>query len=650
MKILRLHLENFQGVKDFEICPDGESCSVYGDNGTGKSTIYNAFTWLMYGKPSTAEKNYTPKTTGSHNLHHSVEMTAQLDDGAVIVLKKDYHEVYKTVKGSAQAVLSGHTTDYAVDGVPVNETQFKKVLTGIYKSEDLAKMLTMYDYFLDAMKIADRRKVLLQVCGDVEIEDVIGATPELAELPELLRKPGNTRAMYTVEEYQAIAAKEKSLVDKEMKDIPHRIDEAEKAKPDTAGMDKSAIEMVIGSLKEAQRNLESQRAAGEDVAETAIRQNIAKLESQQAEAGAKYAKAEAEKNKGAYERISNLRYMKSDIETAIMHAEQDRQEHENELSRLKRRREALLQEWQEEDEREWSGNEICPTCKRPLPEEQIAQAIEAFNIAKAQRLEEINQRGMKQCSAAMIKAEQEEIDRLDLVITEKKEKKAEIEKSLEAAERTVVAVSEYTDTKQYLELKEKIDGEYKKLKDLKLAAADADNEISGRIRELDSHMAAEMRKLAALDLVEKQDARIAELGEREKELASKYEQLQAGLHMCEVYTRAKAKMLDDKINHRFKTLRFRLFIEQQNGGIADDCEALVPCATGLVPFKSANNAARINAGLELIDTLAEYYRVQLPVFIDNAESVTRIQRTNTQVIRLVVSEQDKALRFEKGDI
>lgn len=650
MKILRLHLENFQGVKDFEICPDGESCSVYGDNGTGKSTIYNAFTWLMYGKPSTAEKNYTPKTTVSHNLHHSVEMTAQLDDGAVIVLKKDYHEVYKTVKGSAQAVLSGHTTDYAVDGVPVNETQFKKVLTGIYKSEDLAKMLTMYDYFLDAMKIADRRKVLLQVCGDVEMEDVIGATPELAELPELLRKPGNTRAMYTVEEYQAIAAKEKSLVDKEMKDIPHRIDEAEKAKPDTAGMDKSAIEMVIGSLKEAQRNLESQRAAGEDVAETAIRQNIAKLESQQAEAGAKYAKAEAEKNKGAYERISNLRYMKSDIETAIMHAEQDRQEHENELSRLKRRREALLQEWQEEDEREWSGNEICPTCKRPLPEEQIAQAIEAFNIAKAQRLEEINQRGMKQCSAAMIKAEQEEIDRLDLVITEKKEKKAEIEKSLEAAERTVVAVSEYTDTKQYLELKEKIDGEYKKLKDLKLAAADADNEISGRIRELDSHMAAEMRKLAALDLVEKQDARIAELGEREKELASKYEQLQAGLHMCEVYTRAKAKMLDDKINHRFKTLRFRLFIEQQNGGIADDCEALVPCATGLVPFKSANNAARINAGLELIDTLAEYYRVQLPVFIDNAESVTRIQRTNTQVIRLVVSEQDKALRFEKGDI
>ena len=650
MKILKLHLENFQGVKDFEICPNGESCSVYGDNGTGKSTIYNAFTWLMYGKPSTAEKNYSPKTTGSHNLHHSVEMTAQLDDGAVIVLKKDFHEVYKTIKGSAQAVFSGHTTDYSVDGVPVNETQFKRTLVGIYRDEELAKMLTMYDYFLDTMKISDRRKILLQVCGDVDMADVIEHTPVLKELPDLLRKPGSASSMYTVEEYQAIAAKEKSLVDKELKDIPHRIDEAEKAKPDTAGMDKEAIQNVIRAIKEAQRNLESQRAAGEDVAETSIRQNIAKLESQQAEAEAKHTKAEAEKNKGAYERISNLRYMLSDIDTEIMHAEQDRKEHENELSRLKRRREALLKEWQEEDEKEWSGNEICPTCKRPLPEEQIAQAKEAFNVAKSQRLEEINQRGMQQCSAAMIKAEQDEIDRLHLAIAEKKEKKAEIEKNLEAADQAVVVTEKYTDTKQYLQLKEKIDGEYKKLKDLKLAAADADNGIAERIRELDGNIAAEMRKLAALDLAEKQDARIAELGDREKALAEQYEDLQAGLHLCEVYTRAKAQMLDDKINHRFKTLRFRLFTEQQNGGIADDCEALVPCVSGLVPFKSANNAARINAGLELIDTLADHYGVQLPVFIDNAESITRIQRTDTQVIRLVVSEPDKKLRFEKGEI
>ena len=55
MKILKMRLENFQGVKELEIDPQGESSAIYGDNGTGKTTVYNAFTWLMYGKPSTTE-------------------------------------------------------------------------------------------------------------------------------------------------------------------------------------------------------------------------------------------------------------------------------------------------------------------------------------------------------------------------------------------------------------------------------------------------------------------------------------------------------------------------------------------------------------------------------------------------------------------
>ena len=161
---------------------------------------------------------------------------------------------------------------------------------------------------------------------------------------------------------------------------------------------------------------------------------------------------------------------------------------------------------------------------------------------------------------------------------------------------------------------------------------------------------AEQEKKAQLAMIKRQDARIEELEKKERELAVKYEQLQKGLYLCEQFVKAKTKLLDEKINSRFKTLRFRLFIEQQNGGITDDCEALIPCKNGLVPFKSANNAARINAGLELIDTLANYYGVELPVFIDNAESVTKLQHTKAQVIRLVVSESDKTLRFERGDM
>lgn len=605
----------------------------------------------MYGKPSTQEKNYTPKTTGSHNLHHSVEMVVELADGSHMTLKKDFHEVYKTIKGNPQPVLSGHTTDYSMDGVPVNETQFKKNLLNIYHDEDLAKMLTMYDYFLDTMKVADRRKILLQVCGDADFNEVVESQGDLLkELPDMLRKPGNTEAYYTVDEYRAIATKEKSLTDKELSDIPKRIDEAEKAKPDITGLDKVTIENTIAEIREVQRELESQRASGENAAAATIRQQIADLESQRASGEAKHVRAEAEANKGIYERIRNLRYMASTIETDIMHAEQEHREHENEIQRLNRRREQLLRDWQEENEKEWNGTETCPTCGQQLPAEQVEKAKENFNMSKSQRLEEINQRGMTECSSAMIKTEQQKIEALDARLEELRQKKEETAKSLLSAEKAVVTTEDYKKTAEYADYTRQIERLREKLKDLKAAAAEADNVLIGQLRELDKDMEVQQQKKAQLELAKKQDARIEELELKEKDLAAKYEELQKGIYLCEQFVKAKTKLLDDKINSRFKTLRFRLFIEQQNGGIADDCEALVPCATGLVPFKSANNAARINAGLELIDTLAEYYGVELPVFIDNAESVTRLTHTETQVIRLVVSESDKKLRFERGDI
>lgn len=650
MKILKMRLENFQGVKELEIEPQGESSSIYGDNGTGKSTVYNAFTWLMYGKPSTQEKNYTPKTTGSHNLHHSVEMTVELADGSNMVLKKDYHEVYKTIKGNPQPVLSGHTTDYSMDGVPVNETQFKKNLLNIYHDEELAKMLTSYSYFLETMKVADRRKILLQVCGDADFNEVIESQGDLLkELPEMLRKPGKTEAFYTVDEYRAIAAKEKNLTDKELDDIPQRIDEAEKAKPDVTGLDTQTIDNTMAEIKEKRRELESQRAARESGATTTIRQQIAELESQRAAGEAKHVRTEAEANKGAYERISNLRYMASTIDTDIMHAEQDKREHENEIQRLNHRREQLLSDWQAENEKEWNGSEICPTCGQQLPAEQIEEAKEKFNTAKAQRLEAINQHGMTECSSGMIKKEQTEIEALDARLVELKEKKAEMAQNLATAEKAVLATTDYKDTAEYRQFTEQIENLQGKLKDARAAAAEADNVLSSQLKELDEILEAEQSKKAQLAMVAKQDERIAQLEKKEQELAAKYEQLQKGIYLCEQFVKAKTKLLDDKINSRFKTLRFRLFIEQQNGGIADDCEALVPCKTGLVPFKSANNAARINAGLELIDTLAEHYGVELPVFVDNAESVTKLTPTQTQVIRLVVSEADKILRFVKGE-
>jgi hypothetical protein len=158
----------------------------------------------------------------------------------------------------------------------------------------------------------------------------------------------------------------------------------------------------------------------------------------------------------------------------------------------------------------------------------------------------------------------------------------------------------------------------------------------------------EQEELKTRILVAKsQEERIAELQTREKELSKQYEELEKGIYLCEVFTKTKVNLLDDKINSKFQSVRFRLFQEQLNGGIKDDCEVMIPSEGGrMVPFTFANNAARINAGLEIIDTLSKHWNLAMPVFIDNAESVTRLLRMDTQVIRLVVSEQDKRLRLE----
>lgn len=113
------------------------------------------------------------------------------------------------------------------------------------------------------------------------------------------------------------------------------------------------------------------------------------------------------------------------------------------------------------------------------------------------------------------------------------------------------------------------------------------------------------------------------------------------LYLCDEFTRCKVQLIDDTVSGHFRQVRFKLFHEQVNGGLAECCEVTVKG----VPYASLNNGAKINAGIDIVRTLSEYYGVKVPLFIDNAESVTEIMDADTQVICLAVSEQDKELRL-----
>ena len=140
--------------------------------------------------------------------------------------------------------------------------------------------------------------------------------------------------------------------------------------------------------------------------------------------------------------------------------------------------------------------------------------------------------------------------------------------------------------------------------------------------------------------------RIEELKADEKKLAKEYERLESELFLTEEFIRTKVRMLDSKINGRFKHVRFKLFDQQINGALNECCEALINTNGCWTPYSDANAAGRINGGIDIINTLSEFYKFEAPIFCDNAESVTQLTETKTQVFRLVVSEKDKSLRIQ----
>lgn len=626
VKIKRIALQNFQGIKSLEIVPDGRDLCVYGANGTGKTTLYNAFCWLLFGRPSTTEKNFTPQTVGSHNLEHTAEITLMLDEGEV-TLKKSYHETYKSKRGTGEKVFTGYTIDYFVDDVPVRVYDYTAKIQSLCPV-DTAKVLTKPEYFLEEMKVSDRRQVLMNLFGDVPDSEFMSV-----DLAAVL----NGR---TVEDYQKIAQASLKKAREQLKEIPARIDEAEAAKPEAGDVGKAASD--IDAVSKEKGELEKKLANIDATLGADIRKQLAEAEAEMAQAKAAFASAEAEKLSAsgkskleALKAIAGKRAQLTDMEASV-------KANESELTRLHNSRIRLLEEYKETESKEWAGDTVCPTCGQDLPVEKVDESKKAFNRKKSEDLERIKSEGL---------ATKEKIEAL----TTAKEKlvmdagNANLELTTLQAGLDELADAEaghFEDTDEFNMLTQRISDLAIQLTDCEAGAEGQKQAIKAEIQEKDAVLKDLNRILVNAEVAKVQDERIKELEFTQKELAKNAEKLEKGLFLCEEFYRKKAKALTEHINGHFKSLSFRLFKEQVNGGLADDCEALIPCAGVDVPYKSANNASRINAGLELADTLGEAMGVVLPVFIDNAEGVSDIQATKGQQIRLYVSAKDKELRWE----
>lgn len=659
MKLISMALENFKGIKHKEFNFDGCDANIYGANGTGKTTVFDAFTWLLFGKASEERANFSPKTItaegAAHNLDHSVECDIEID-GTMTTFKRVYHEVYKKTRGHADAVLSGHTTDYYINGVPKKEKEYQKFWQDIFDSDEEVKLLTIPSYFAEQLHWEKRRAILLEICGNISDLAIMETDTELKELSSQV-------GSNSVDEYKKIVKAQKVTVNKKLELIPARIDEATKAIPDNLPTDsKEVMERRAAELRKAISDAETERAsiiAGDDK-EAHTRTEIAELNAALSEAKAKYAEKQRAADDAALGKIQVIRKKLADAENELSENIRTLERAKRQVADIESKRNEILAAHREKQaektnvEAEQFGEKstVCDKCGQALPEDKVLDLKAMFNERKSNRLsaltDEMNalvEKGKKEVSKEMLAEAAAEVEKYEQLVNSGHETVNAIKLDLDEAQETanIEKMPAFETTDEYKQITEKIE----EIKNRDYEAPRTDS-IDAKIADLRSAESTITASIAALETEATQKARIAELEQEEKELGRQYEEAEHALYLCEKFTRVKAALLNDKINEHFKTVKFQLFKQNiTNDGIDDICDVLVPTATGaFVPFSDANKAARLNAGIEIIGVLGEYYGVELPIFVDNAESVTHIVSTKGQLIRLIVSESDKELRLE----
>lgn len=652
MKLKKLTLKNFQQIKHLVIDLDGRSAEISGENESGKTTIANAYSWLLTGKAHTNEVAYSPQTTiGNelvHHLEHGVEGVFMADDGVEFTLSRIYREVWRRPRGRAVEELTGGEFLYEIDGVPTKAGDYNAFVTEMFGDDETIQVLSKPDFFAENSKDMHwqkRRNIILKLTEDITDAEVIASNNELAELSTLMLKAGSSDARYTIEELQAIARAERKKSEDERNAIPSRIDEVERMKP--ARLNHTAIHEINSTIannrheatKLREEILELQAQTTDQSKRQEIQEIDLKLSDIRAEIRCDYETAVCKYDEELRIARQAVHYAQEAVE--IARNEVDRKAAE--LESMKSKRQELEDRLQELNAKKYEGDTHCYACGQPLPSDEVALAESKFNAKLANDKESV----LEELHAY----DDEKIGAVKATVIEL------AEKLRLARDHHTVTFTELTELQERLKRITPDDPnenpEYIALLERKRVLQDEDNadelenEKKKQIADRQLQIAMYMNEINELndelkeqEKIERYDERIGELKEQMTEYAKVYEQAEKKLYLAEQFILTKANLLTDKINSFFnpEILQFKLFDVLKNGGIEATCEVLVRSREGnLVEFKSANRAGKVNAGLEIIHVLSRLYGKSLPIFIDNAESVNHLNKGDAQTVTTYVT-------------
>lgn len=649
MKLLKLTLENFKGhgLRVVEFSPT--ITRVYGANGTGKTSLFDSFCWMLWAKDSddrTQSGNvsfypFDPDKQGEvlHNVVVKVEAVLEID-GAQHVLCRTMQEKWTTPNGTELPRFTGNETKLYIDGLAVKANQFDAFVKENINPEMFK--LTSNPWYFPTLHWKEQRRILMELVGDISNDDVLAADASLEPLRNELasRKPEDCKKLWQQQQKAAVKDLEKTvlLINENRKHLPQIENEAE-VKADLEAQRLVLMKPLEKAMQE-KADILSGTAISKKQAEAKVLE--AKLDVIRAEQREKIAAVrkpfdeqiaalEAEA-KTAAETVKPYRQTVVNLDNAI-------RENEEKLK-------VLQDSWQAVDAEEF--NDVCPCCHRPYPPEQIADQRAVFNRSKAERLEKIeadgnalfdkNEENKAQRDAAM-----KEVQRLSKLDLEMPDKRSEIMKQREEAVQTLPPMENRQDWFEASEDLKRINHEIEELHiDVKLKLMDAEKAIENAqkpVGDIDV-------RLAEIKAAEATRALITDYTKQQQTLREQHDELALKLSLIKKFDEIKAVMTTEKVKAILPGMDFKLFnYNNTNEGYTETCELVKDGK----PYANLSNGEKIAVGCELIAAISKHYGVSNPVWIDNAEATTKHLETNGQAILLRVSAADAELRIERSN-
>ena len=667
IKLLSMRIQNFKGCKDRTI-EFGDKTRIFGANATGKTTVFDSFTWLLFGKDSLGSTDFDVRPLDADGkMINSIEISVE----AKISVDSDEYELKKVQKqkwvkkhGTDTRVFQGNVNEFEINGYPKSQKDFKDFISGII-DEDVFNMITNLNAF-NALAWKKQREILMKFVGsfsDVEIAE--GLDEKYAKLiPEL--KIANTEDI--LKKY----TKAKTALNKDMVEIPARIDEISKQ---LVIADVGALEVEKTAKEVALQKVEDEISGGAGKLEeiNKKREEILNLKFHISEIQNEENQKLFDKSKIVRDNLNARDRELSNVKREIGNLSDEIKAVHNMYEAQEREKDRLLVEWRSEKAKTFpefvpldplpKSATVCPTCGRELAEDVKKKILDdyefsvelhqnkysedkaKFEEARAKKLEQIEKDG-KEAAASRdkLKANEAELhkkmDELNIQLADTQKKydiaKAELDKFPTKAD-----ISENAECKA---TNEKISALEKEIEEMS-AESTGKTELEAKKAVLKDEIAEIAGKIVAADN-SKVKERIAELEAEQKEVGQKIAEQEQMIDLVEDFIRAKMNMISEKINEMFKIVSFKLFDVQINGGIKETCE----CTVNGVPLSSLNNGHRIVAGLDIIHSLSNLYEVICPIFVDNAESINdfNVPKMDAQMVYLMVTD-DKDLKVESED-